>query len=159
MPDLELAAELTRPDFQCRVNELWGIQFKSVCPSARIEGSPERSLSRVVFEDESGRLFLMEKFAGAKYRHRYRVARTLVLLNQNGLDRALAPEATFDGECLPFIGGSCFQITRYLDSRGIDRPGWLSCSTMGHEMAGFLIDMHRAAQSISERISFFLFFH
>ncbi|WDP89133.1 MAG: aminoglycoside phosphotransferase family protein [Desulfobacter sp.] len=151
---MEIITALARQEFQDRVSQLWDMGIKSVCSDAQIEGSPERSLSRAVFEDFSGRRFLIEMFAGAKYRQRDRVARTLALLNRSGLGAALAPEPAVTGEYLPFIGEDCFQITRYLYSTGIDRPGWLSSPDMGAAMAGFLVDMHRAAPGLSTSISF-----
>ncbi len=145
---------LGRQTFRTQVEQLWGIEVNALCPAALIEGSPERSLSRAVFEDGSGKRFLIEAFAASKRGHRNWVAAILAFLNRKGLTKALAPQAALNGEVLPFIGETCFQITRYLNSAGIERPGWLASSQMGQDMATFLIDMHGAAKGITQNFSF-----
>lgn len=140
--------------FLAWVESLWGIRVAGICRDASIQGSPERSLSRAVVEGACGSLFFMEKFAQEKFRHRSRVARTLVLLNRGGLSRALAPETARTGEYLPFFRDACFQVTRFVDSTELDRPQWLSSADIGTQMAGFLIEMKGASKGIGREISF-----
>ncbi len=150
----DVSQALARQGFRDQVEQLWGIKVNALCPNALIEGSPERSLSRSVFKDSSGNRFLIEAFARAKHGHRTWVAQILAVLNRNGLKIALAPQTALNGEVLPFIGDTCFQITRYLDSSGIERPGWLASQQVGREMAQFLIEMHGAAKGITKDVSF-----
>lgn len=149
----DVSQALMQHGFRDQVEQLWGIKVNALCPDALIEGSPERSLSRAVFEDGVGNRFLIEAFARAKHGHRAYVAEILACLNQNGLDMALAPRSALNGDVLPFIGDTCFQVTRYLDSAGIERPGWLGSQTVGREMAQFLIEMHNAAKGIINDVS------
>jgi homoserine kinase type II len=149
-----LLSELDKSSFRGWIEDLWGIRVRKICREIQIQGSPERSLSRAVFEDKNGTRFLLEKFAKEKYRIRQRVARTLAYLNKNGLSGALAPEPAFTGEFLPFFEGDCFQITLFLDSTGVQRPQWLASGDIGDGMAGFLIDMRRASGRITQGISY-----
>jgi homoserine kinase type II len=151
---LDVLSELSEEGFCAWLTRQWGIRVKTVRDEFQIQGSPERSLSRAVFADGEDRLFLLEKFAKAKFSVRDRVAKTLDHLNQNGLDRALAAEPAGSGEFLPFYEKDCFQVTRFLDSTALERPGWLSSAAIGEEMAGFLISMREASAGIAQKISY-----
>jgi len=151
---LTVLSELETNRFRAWVKDLWGIRIAGVCDTVLIQGSPERSLSRAVFRASSGQRFLMEKFAPEKIEIRQRVAETLAFVNKNGLDRALAPEPARDGAYLPRYGDGYFQITRFLDSTALKRPDWLTSADMGKEMAGFLVEMNRACDGISNRITY-----
>lgn len=123
-------------------------------PEFDIQGSPERTLSRCVMEDDLGRLFLVEKFSREKFAVRQTVSQTIDHLNHQGLEAALACEKTIAGQYLPFYGKACFQVTRFLDSTGVERPGWLSVAQMGTSMADFLVHMDAASGHILETIPF-----
>lgn len=151
---MNVLSELESSGFRTWVSDLWGIRIDRTCRSADIQGSPERSLSRAVFQDNREQRFLVEKFATAKFGVRDRVARTLEYLNQQGLARALAPERAMTGEFLARYGTGYFQITRFLDGTDLERPGWLMSPEIGREMAAFLGDMNRAARGISGKISY-----
>jgi homoserine kinase type II len=96
----------------------------------------------------------MEKFDPEKIRVRQRVADTLAFLSGNGLTRALSPEPDKFGEFLPHFESGHFQITRFLDSTALRRPDWLKSAEIGQEMAGFLVDMHKAAAGITKKVNY-----
>ncbi|MCG8684459.1 MAG: aminoglycoside phosphotransferase family protein [Desulfobacterales bacterium] len=146
--------ELNDKGFTSWMAELWGLENLQDCPEYDIQGSPERSLSRAVIKDGQGNLFVLEKFAKAKYEIRLGVAQTLDYLNRNGLSRALSPVKTRTGEFLPFFGDACFQVTCFLDSTKLPRPQWLESGQIGEEMAVFLIDMQKAAKGIRRKITY-----
>ena len=133
---------------------LWGLEISRACPEYDIQGSPERSLSRAVIEDDTGRLFLLEKFAKDKFEVRSRVVSTLCYLNRRGLSPALAPEPAHTGEFLPFFDNACFQISRFLDSTALARPQWIESAEIGDQMGAFLVDMHWAAAGIEGQITY-----
>ena len=151
---MDVLSELNDTEFRTWVKDHWGIRVEAVCDGVVIQGSPERSLSRAVFRGKDGNLFLMEKFAPEKIGVRQRVADTLAFLNGNGLKRAVSPEPDGNGECLPRYKKGYFQITRFLDSTALKRPDWLKSADIGQEMAGFLVDMHRAAAGISTAVTY-----
>ncbi len=136
------------------MKEQWGIEFERVRQSFDIQGSPERSLSRAVIEDVPGRLFLLEKFPREKFAVRERVSLTIEHLNRHGLTKALGSQKTKKGEFLPFFKGEAFQISTFLDSTGLSRPGWLESAEIGKNMALFLIQMADASQSLLGQIFF-----
>ena len=151
---MDVLSELSENRFCIWLTAQWGIRVAEVREEFQIQGSPERSLSRAVFADDRDRLFLLEKFAGEKFNVRDRVAKTLDHLNQNGLERALAAEPSVSGALLPFFDKDCFQVTRFLDSTELARPGWLSSREMGEEMAGFLISIHGASRGIELKVKY-----
>ncbi len=129
-----------------------------------IQGSPERALSRAVFQDQGGALFLLEKFAPNKFEMRARVAGTLAYLNRNGFPLVICPEyirshtSELRKESLSFWGNAFFQITRFLpDSTALPRPGWLESRSVGKAMAKALISMYQAAAGIKHHIAFPVF--
>ncbi len=146
--------ETKDPGFLQWMKEQWGIEFERVRKSFDIQGSPERSLSRAVVEDVAGRLFLLEKFPREKFTVRKRVSLTIDHLNRHGLAQALGGQKTKEDEFLPFFKGDCFQISSFLDSTGVERPGWLESVGIGKNMAEFLIQMADASHSLLAQISF-----
>lgn len=136
------------------MKDQWGICFKQVRKEFDIQGSPERSLSRAVIETVSGELFLLEKFPREKFIARERVSRVIDHLNCQGLDQALGGQRTKKGEFLPFFKGDCFQISPFLDSTGLARPGWLGSAEIGKNMALFLIQMAGASRDLLGKITF-----
>jgi homoserine kinase type II len=146
--------ETNDPDFLEWIKAQWGIRFLKVHHGFDIQGSPERSLSRSVVETHDGKLFLLEKFSKEKFSVRNRVSLTIDHLNSHGLTLALGGKKTTGGDFLPFFKEDCFQITPFIDSTGLDRPGWLSSRDLGSNMAGFLIHMADASRTLLDQISF-----
>ncbi len=144
----------SRDKFIPWLNHHWGIEFAGLCPDVDIQGSPERSLSRTVFQTRSGELYLLEKFSADKFHVRQRVARTLEYLNQKGLKQALMSQKSVAGEFLPFYEDACYQITPFLNSTSIARPDYLKSSQMGESFALFLGQLYKASTHIQQKIQF-----
>lgn len=134
------------------VRTQWNVEFGRVRRDVKMEGSPERTLSRTVLEDKAGTLFLYEKFDQSKYRLRHQVARAVDHVKANGLSQALGPEKTASNEFLPFYGDACFQLTKYVCSTGIERPQYLESDKIGDSFAQFLINLHQVSRGIDKII-------
>jgi len=65
----------------------WNIEFGCVREDIDIQGSPERTLSRVVIQDKNNTLFLLEQFCQGKSALRNNIALAVEFLNNNGLDQ------------------------------------------------------------------------
>lgn len=137
-----------RDRFSAWLKDRWEIEFKSVRRDLKIEGSPERTVSRIVIEDKYGALFLLEKFAKSKYALRRQVASAVAYLNDNGLSRAVACIRDVKGGWLPFFNGACYQISKFHTSTGIKRPQYLSSVETGRSFADFLVCLSGAADGI-----------
>ena len=133
--------------FTAWVNQVWGIEFESVCQGLKIQGSPERSISRAVFKDTAGKRYLIEKFGSGKQVLRESVARAVYDLNRQGLTQALPYKPGSNGFFLqPYqtdglktgLKTGWFQISDFLDSTGIRQPEYLESAPMGDGFARFL---------------------
>lgn len=144
----------TDEEFIQWLHRQWNIEFKCVRQDVDIQGSPERTLSRVVFQDQVGTLFLLEKFALSKFEIRHNVAKTIEFLNRNGLTQALMYRKTTSREFLPFFKEGCFQVSPFLDSTGIKRPEYLGSSNMGASFALFLARLAKACVHIEKDLIF-----
>ena len=136
----------------------WGIDFSRVREDVKIQGSPERTLSRGVIEDIHGNLFLVEKFALEKGVARQRIARALVQFRGRGLSQATGGIPGDGGECVRPFGHGMFQITPFLEGTPLPRPQWLMSHTRGEEMGQFLIHMGACAANSVKTLGFSSFY-
>ena len=136
---------------QWLVNQ-WGLEVENIRHDIDIGGSPERTVSRVVIEDQHHTLFLLEKFSTQKLQLRQQVARAVEYINGNGLDQAVPYLRTRGGKFLPEIGQGCFQISRFHYSTPLKRPHYLLSEAMGNEFSRFLINMASAASGIEKQV-------
>lgn len=144
----------TRLEFLEWIKSQWGITCLDIRTDIEIQGSPERALSRAVFQDQDSRLFLIEKFTKNKFAVRDRVARAVDYLNARGFTQALAPLKTRMAEFLPFYKGACFQISPFLSGTLLKRPDYLDSSVMGKNFAKVLIHLSEASKGLSSVVSF-----
>lgn len=144
-------------DFIAWLNRQWEFSFKKQRPDIGIEGSPERTVSRMVVQDQSDELFLIEKFSNPKFELRQTVARTVHYLNQQGLDQALGYQQTVNGEFLPHRGDSFFGLSPFVKGTPLVRPDYLKSDKMGENFAGFLKKMVMVSAGINTEIPLKIF--
>lgn len=145
-------SELKQPGFADWVERSWGIRTVSTRTDKEIQGSPERSAARVVIEDDTGTLYLLEKFDGSRFSLRNRVAQTVQYLNTKGLKTAVAYLRTIQGDFLPFYEGHCFGVTPFLNSTVLVRPDYLNSGEMGKSLALFLLQLAEASIGIEKEV-------
>jgi homoserine kinase type II len=149
MPDsmmMESTDALARLDRVCR---LWRLRVARVRPDLQPAGSPERSLERVVIEAEAGQLYLVERLDPRVAPHKMRVAAILDVLTRAGLDKAHAYLADSAGWHVLPLGGSYWQISPYLQSEPVPRPGWVWEAWRGQALADFYLDLRRVATGLA----------
>nr|NJM01397.1 phosphotransferase [Desulfobacula sp.] len=147
----------SKGEFLQWLHDQWGLELPCVREDIEIQGSPERTISRVVVQDRDGRLFLLEKFPAEKFQVRDQVAKAVDFLNLQGLFEALPYRKSDQGEFLPFFRGACFQLSSFLAGAALERPDYLDSPGMGKSFALFLSRMQRASQGIERVLSFPLF--
>jgi homoserine kinase type II len=140
------------------LHDRWGLEFRCVREDIQIQGSPERTVSRVVVQDRGDRLSLLDKFPVKKFPVRERVAKAVDFLSCHGLAEALPYRKSDQGEFLPFFREGCFQISSFLDGTVLKRPDYLDSQDMGKSFALFLARMQRTSQGIEKVLSFPQFF-
>jgi homoserine kinase type II len=136
------------------INDQWDVEYHRICRDVTIQGSPERTLSRAVFQDSSGHRYLIESFHQKKYAIRVRVAEAVHVLADQGLWQALAYKPAKTGTFLPFYKYRCYQLSDFLDSTGLKQPDYLYSSVMGESFAQFLIELSRASQALDGQPGF-----
>jgi len=136
------------------IGDQWQIDIQCVRADIEIQGSPERALSRVVMEDNQGRLFLVEQFENKKWEARDRVARAVNFLSIHGLTQAMPYRKSVKGEFLPFFESACFQLSVFLDGTPLKRPDYLTSAAMGKSFARFLAKMSESSKGMDPHISF-----
>jgi homoserine kinase type II len=151
---LQEFSDSSKGEFLQWLSHRWKIEFTGIRTDIEIPGSPERTVSRAVIQDGSGRLFLLEKFPAEKYSIRTQVAMAVGFLNRHGLTEALPYRKSDQGEFLPFFRDGRFQLSSFLDGTDLKRPDYLDSSDMGKSFALFLARMQRASQGIETVLSF-----
>lgn len=135
----------------------WNFDFQCICQDIEIQGSPERSLERIVIQDKNDKLFLLEKFHKNRFELKNNIARAVEYLNNNGLAQALLYKKTDENEFLAFFEDNCFQLSRFLNSTGIKRPDYLESSIKGESFARFIQDLFKVSENIGDHVQFKLF--
>jgi len=55
----------------------WDINFDCIRRDIDIQGSPERTIARIIFQEKDGTLLLLEQFPESKFKVRHTVARAI----------------------------------------------------------------------------------
>ena len=63
----------------------WDVGLQRLHPGINIAGSPERTEFRLVVEDLSGRLLIVERIGANQAPHKERIAETLAVLRKEGV--------------------------------------------------------------------------
>jgi homoserine kinase type II len=117
-----------------------------------IPGSPERCVSRSVLEDTSGRLWLVERLAARQTSRREAVAAVLHALQDRfpAQGRALLPafRRSSQGGYSAEIAGMRWQLSPYVLSDELPRPGYLDDATRGASLAGFMLALQNASRDL-----------
>ena len=136
------------------IEEIWDIRIQGVRGDLDIQGSPERTLSRVAVEDHQGRIFILEKFALGKLENRQRIAVALERLNGRGLSQALGGMVGKKDRILNVYKDGAYQITPFIPGSTLARPHWLDSPEIGKSLADFLIQMKSIPDSLTMDLGF-----
>lgn len=145
------------PDFIGWLSATYSFDFDRLREDIPINGSPERSLSRVVIEGAGNRLFLLERFSKEQFNKKHIIARILDILFSRNLDNIHPYIRTRHNIHLPFYKGGHFQLSDFISGTGLQRPGYLSSRQMGESMADFLIGLSTASTNMTAAIDLSVF--
>jgi len=126
----------------------WGVSLKKTLPHLMPEGSPERTLFRIVIEDESGRRFILEQIAPASYHAKMKIIKTLEFLTVKGVAKAVAYCADLQGRHIQTYKESLWQLVPFSPGVALDRSAYLYEGWRADVLANFLIDLREKAQGI-----------
>lgn len=127
----------------------WALGVKTLRNDLDLQGSPERSLCRTAFEDEAGRVFVLEKIAPAQVERKRLVCRVLDHLCAHGLNQVAPYLKTTDGLSPAFCKDGWWLASPFVPGTALDRPAYIQDAPKGEAMARFLCDLSRHAVNLS----------
>lgn len=130
------------------VANLWQIRLKKLHPRIAIQGSPERSLFRIVLEDHQDGYFLLEQIAQKSLEHKKQVARTLDLLAGKKLARIRPYLTNENGDFILKYKNDFWQISPFVKGVELIREKYIFEKWRGHALAGFLIELSQKSQKL-----------
>ncbi|MGE5790786.1 MAG: phosphotransferase enzyme family protein [Syntrophaceae bacterium] len=127
---------------------LWGISFRDVCPRLIPDGSPERTLFRVVIEDVSGARFVLERIPASAYLAKMRIIQSLEYLSRRGLTRIMPYRADRDGNHIRSVDRGLWQLVPYVHGVPLDRETYLYEGWRADVLSRFLIELREKSRGI-----------
>jgi predicted GIY-YIG superfamily endonuclease len=130
------------------VSALWRVPLKKVYWKSPVQGSPERSVFRVVVEDANGKLLVLEEISEKFIDNKRRVAAILDFLTQKKLARIQAYLAAENGEHILRHGNHFWQMTPFVQGTDLNREQYMYEKWRGSALADFLIALRRKAKNM-----------
>jgi len=144
---VQQTSSFTRESLKTVVN-LWQIRLKKLHPRIAIQGSPERSLFRIVLEDHHDRYFLLEQISPKSVGHKKRIAAILDLLAGKKLSRIRPYLADANGHHIVPYKNNFWQMSPFVQGRKLDRDKYIFEKWRGHALAAFLINLRRKSRKL-----------
>jgi homoserine kinase type II len=126
---------------------LWQVRLKKLHHSIPVQGSPERSVFRVVLEDNSGKYFLLEQILPKSLEHKKQIARLLDFLAKKNLARVQPYLADEKGDHIIKHKNNFWQMIPFERGVTLDREKYMYEEWRGPALAGFLIELRRKSKN------------
>jgi homoserine kinase type II len=130
------------------VAKRWQINLKILHENITVQGSPERSLFRVVLEDEIGRYFLLEQIPANSLERKKTIAATLDILSRNNLSRIQPYLANETDEFIINYENNFWQIAPFVEGIELNRETYMYEQWRGKALADFLIELYGKAKNL-----------
>jgi homoserine kinase type II len=121
----------------------WGIHAARLRSDLDIAGSPERSLFRIVVEEEAGALFMVERLDPVTLDRKREIALAVAALAVD-LPEVMPYLRADDGETIVKTEAGFVQVARYVPGVPLPRPDYLDQAWRGPALADFLIRLRRS---------------
>jgi homoserine kinase type II len=126
----------------------WGISFKKSCPSLIPDGSPERTLFRLVIEDEKGERFVLEQIPPTAFHVKMKIVKTLDFLSTKGLSKIVPYRAGPGDQYIQTYKEGLWQAVPFSPGVTLERSTYLYEGWRAGVLADFLIDLHAQSKDI-----------
>jgi homoserine kinase type II len=130
------------------VTDLWQVRLKKLHHNIPVQGSPERSVFRVVLEDKNGKYFILEQIFVKSLENKRQVAATLDFLAKNNLARIQPYLASEEGEFIIEYKNNFWQMVPFIRGIPLDREKYMYEKWRGPVLANFLIELRRKAHGL-----------
>ncbi|MBN1473911.1 MAG: aminoglycoside phosphotransferase family protein [Syntrophaceae bacterium] len=130
------------------VANLWQINLKKLHKEIPIQGSPERSLFRVVLENDEDNYFVLEQIPEYFLERKKTIAATLDILSRNNLARIQPYLANEQGEFIVSYQNIFWQIAPFVPGVALDRRNYMYEKWRGPALAQFLIELRSKAKNL-----------
>ncbi len=130
------------------VADRWHVRLKKLRHDISIQGSPERSVFRVVLEDENGKLLVLEQVPPKSLDLKRKIAGTLDFLSEKNLLR-IQPYLAADKRKHVIKYKNCFwQMIPFVPGVLLDREKYMYEKWRGSVLANFLIELRRKSSGL-----------
>ena len=126
----------------------WQVCLKKLHYNISIQGSPERSIFRVVLEDKKGGFFVLEQIPRKVAERKREIAADLDFLAKNNLARIQPYLADANGNYLIKHKNSFWQMTHFMQGVALDREKYMFEKWRGPALACFLIELRRKSKKL-----------
>ncbi len=140
-------AEITREVLEA-VTQAWGLSLRRPRPDIDIAGSPERCAYRMVLEDMSGRLYIVERFSPEMVPHKRLIAETLDHLHRHGVPCLQAYLPSLNRDSIANLPEGDWQVIPFVEGIELDRPDYVFDGWRGRVLADFLCSLRNASGDI-----------
>ena len=130
------------------VTNLWGIRLKTVHPSIDIEGSPERTIFRIVVEDQESLFYVLEQIPKQAIQKKVRITQTLDCFSQRNMSCIQPYLADVQKKCILEYAGGFWQIMPFIEGIPLERTKYIYEEWRGIVLSDFLIELKKKSESM-----------
>lgn len=135
-------------EFLIAVVELWNIELKKLHRKISIQGSPERSVFRVVLEDKGDRFFILEQIPLQSLERKKNIAAILNFLVKEKLARVQPYLTNENDDFILKYKNDFWQISPFVKGEELNREKYIFEKWRGPALADFLIELNRKSQKL-----------
>ncbi|MGD0279131.1 MAG: phosphotransferase [Smithella sp.] len=127
---------------------LWQVRLKKLHYNISVQGSPERSVFRVVLEDRNGSFFVLEQVSPKSLELKRQIATTVDFLSKKNLAHIQSYLANEKGEHVIKYKNNFWQMIPFVHGVSLDRQKYMYEKWRGRALADFLIELSRKSQNL-----------
>lgn len=126
----------------------WGVEFFALEGNRKIEGSPERTLTREVVRDTTGARWILERIEEGNLARKEQISLQLDALKASGLTSIHPYKKNREASCFTIHQNQHWMLRPFVEGIPLDRDSYLTELWRAESMAGFLIEMHSVVQTM-----------
>jgi homoserine kinase type II len=130
------------------VAEAWNVKLKKIHHNIFVQGSPERSVFRVVLEDQDGHYFVLEQIPSKSIGHKRQIAATLDFLSKKNFARIRPYLSSKKGDHVIKYKNDFWQMIPFVEGVALDREKYMAEKWRGHALAAFLIELRTKSKNL-----------